>query len=526
MKQVTVAILLTTLPVLANSQVIDRVYNRDTHANFKIKKVETNSIIKGPMVKQESVFTFDNPSKELTEASFWFSLPAPGVLSGFAYWYKNEFVPGVLMDKQKAWFIYTAITSRNEDPGIMVQTSPSSYHAQIFPLAVGYDLRVQLTTLGFLQSDEKGLLLPEPVVTQISQGNNVPQVSNVKQIQPEVRKVVEVNGVKRTVIADPLTDETTMQYYAQKHKDGHTYVVGMIHTLHPEDPFQIKGLTNVFWARPENGPQDGSVKLFMGRRDGAGKIQVVTDSETRTEILKGIIHANERGTDTAKLWAHQKLNQTQWRRSKDVLNFSMKYQIPSAQTALLAVPTEQLKLFKEKSAEYERNQKAEARRQREWQKNRQMNWKNSSGGDPEIRVQMPEAIKVVATLPGGREFELKRDRQGFWGGNFDIPAEAPEGEYTVKLTGTRRDGTVFEKMLQYQVDRTAPTGDLSSANGFYVLKATETLARAVAIFGSGQEVNMIPTEEGKYEIPMSKGRLVKVMLIDNAHNIREIKWSQ
>ena len=86
MKQVTVAILLTTLPVLANSQVIDRVYNRDTLANFKIKKVETNSIIKGPMVKQENDFTFDNPSKALTEASFWFCLPAPGGLSGFAYW--------------------------------------------------------------------------------------------------------------------------------------------------------------------------------------------------------------------------------------------------------------------------------------------------------------------------------------------------------------------------------------------------------------------------------------------------------
>ncbi len=525
MKQVTVAILLTTLPVIANSQVIDRVYNRDTHANFKIKKVETNSIIKGPMVKQESVFTFDNPSKELTEASFWFSLPTPGVLSGFAYWYKNEFVPGVLMDKQKAWFIYTAITSRNEDPGIMVQTSPSSYHAQIFPLAVGYDLRVQLTTLGLLESNEKGLLLPEADVSRISH-NTVPQVSNVKQIQPDVKKVVVVNGKKRTVVVDRANDETTLQYYAQKHKDGHTYVVGMINTNRPEDPFKIKGLTNVYWARPENGPQDGSVKLFMGRRDGAGKIQVVSDSDTRTEILKGTIHANEKGTDTSKLWAHQKLNQTQWRRSKDVLNFSMKYQIPSTQTALLAVPTEQLKLFKEKAAEYEQKKKAEARRQREWQNDRQMNWRNSSGGDPEIRVLMLEAVKVIATLPDGREFDLKQDAKGFWGGNFDIPAEAPEGDYSVKLTGTKRDGSTFEKTLQYQVDRTAATGDLSSANGFYVLKATETLTRAVAIFGSGQEVNMIPTEEGKYEIPMSKGRLVKVMLIDNAHNIREIKWSQ
>jgi hypothetical protein len=208
------------------------------------------------------------------------------------------------------------------------------------------------------------------------------------------------------------------------------------------------------------------------------------------------------------------------------LNFSLKYQIPSTQTALLAVPTEQLKLFKEKAAEYERKQKAEARREREWQKNRELNWRNSSGGDPEIRVLMPEAIKVVATLPDGREFDLKRDAKGYWGGNFDIPAEAPEGDYSVKLTGTKRDGLTFGKTLQYQVDRTAPTGEISSAKGFYVLKANETLARAVAVFGSGQEVNMIPTENGLYETPIAKARLVKVMLIDNAHNIREVKWSQ
>jgi Vault protein inter-alpha-trypsin domain len=525
MKQITVGIILAAIPLASNAQVVQQVYNRDSGEHFNIKKVVTDSVIKGPMVKQKSVFTFDNPSKRLTEASFWFSLPTPGVLSGFAYWYQNEFVPGVLMDKQKAWFIYTAITSRNEDPGIMVQTSPSSYHAQIFPLAIGYDLRVQLTTLGFLESDEKGLLLPEPDITQISQGNNVPQVNNFKQIQPEVRKVVEVNGVRRTVIADPLTDETTMQYYAQKHKDGHTYVVGMIHTKNPDDPFQIKGLTNVFWARPENGPDDGSVKLFMGRRNGAGKIQVVSDKSTKTEILKGTIHANERGTDTAKLWAHQKLNQTEWRRNKDVLNFSLKYQIPSSQTALLAVPSEQMKLFRAKAAEYERKQKAEARRQREWQKNREMNWRDSSGGDPEIRVLMPEAVKVVVTLPDGKEFELKKDAKGFWGGNFDIPAEAPEGDYSVKLTGTKADGSTFEKFLHYQVDRTAPTGEIKVENGFYVLKANETLARAVAVFGSGQEVNMIPNDEGNYEVPIAKGRLIKVMLIDNAHNVREIKWS-
>ena len=525
MKHFSVGILLSSLPVLAHAQVIENVYDRDTHAQFKLKKYDTKSIVKGPMVKQQSVFTFDNPAKKLTEASFWFSLPAPGVLGDFAYWYKDEFVPGVLMDKKKAWFIYTAITSRNEDPGIMVQTSPSSYHAQIFPLAVGYDLRVQLTSLNFLEAKETNLLVPEPQIS-IYDYTEVPHSNSVVVAQPKVQRVIEIEGQKRTVISDSSKDSTWLQYYAQKHKDGHTYVVGMIRTDRPDDPFYIRGLKKVFWTRPANGPQDGSVKLFMGRRDGTGKIEVVMDSPHKTEILKGVVHGNEKGTDTAKLWAHQVLNQSEWRHNADVLKFSLKYQIPSSQTALLAVPNEQMKLFREKAAEYQRLQREKARQSREWQKKQELNWNRSSGGDPEVRAQMPEAIKVEAILPDGRKFSLKKDTQGFWGGNFDIPVDAPEGDYVVTLVGTKSDGSTFEHLIHYNVDRTPPTGEISVENGFYLVKPNKPLAKAVAVLGSGTEENLVPTADGKYEFPVSKGRLVKVVLVDLAHNIREIPWSR
>lgn len=525
MKQLTFGVLFSSLPLLATAQVVDRIYDRDTHETFQIKKYETKSVVKGPMVKQQTIFTFDNPAKKLTEASFWFSLPSPGVLSGFSYWYKDEYVPGVLMDKQKAWFIYTAITSRNEDPGIMVQTSPSSYHAQIFPLAVGYDLRIQLTTLNFLEQDENGLLVPEPDISVLDKPD-VPHKNTVVVAQPKTQRIVKVNGTDRTAISSPEEEETQLQYYAQRHKDGHTYVVGMIKTDKPNDSFRIKGIKNIYWARPENGPQDGTVKLFMGRRDGAGKLQVVKETKDRTEIIRGTIRGNERGTDTAKLWAHQKLNQTDWRTNKDVLNFSLKYQIPSSQTALLAVPQEQMKLFREKAAEFRRKQREEARRQREWEKNRPMNWDRSSGGDPEIRIQMPGAVRVTAILPDGREFKLTQDAKGFWGGNFDIPADAPEGDYDVKIVATKADGTTFEKTVSYKVDRTAPNADIAIENGFYVVLPNEKLAKAIAVFGSGKEEELIPTAEGRYELPAKTGRLVKIMLIDYAHNVKEIPWSR
>ncbi|MBS1703087.1 MAG: hypothetical protein JST12_15585 [Armatimonadetes bacterium] len=524
MKRIISGVLISSISLSAFAQQIEQVYDRDTHESFKLKSHHTDTVVKGPMVKQKSLFIYDNPAKKLTEASYWFSLPAPSVLSGFAYWYKDEYVPGTLMDKNKAWFIYTAITSRNEDPGIMVQTSPSSYHAQIFPLAQGYDLKVELTSVGFLEYSPEGLLIPEPDVESL-EGRLDNFTSKVAVPKSQATKKVTVDGASRTAIGNPSTDPTWVQYYAQRHKDGHTYVVGMIHTNRPNDPFEIRGLTNVYWARPENGPQDGTVKLFMGRRDGAGKFEVVSDLPHSTEILKGVVRANERGDDTAKLWANQKLVHMEYARPKDILKFSMKYQIPSSETALLAVPQEEMKLFREKAAEYQRQQREEARQKREWEKNRRLNWNNSTGGDPEIRIQMPDAISVKAILPDGREFDLKKDAKGFWGGNFDIPASAAEGEYTVRIVGTKADGSTFEETLNYTVDRTAPTGEISVEKGFYYLKPSETLARAVAVFGSGEETDFIPADDGRLELPAKKGRIVKVMLIDQAHNIGEMKCS-
>ncbi len=524
MKRMISGVIVSSLSLLASAQSMERVYNRDSEESFRLKSHHTDTVVKGPMVKQKTLFTYDNPFTKLTEASYWFGIPNPGVLSGFGYYYKDEFVPGILMDKDKAWFIYTAITSRNEDPGIMTQLSPQSYHAQIYPLAVGFPLRVELDTVNFLDVTKEGLAVPVPNVEEL-EGEHDNFTSNVVVAAPQTVREVTIDGKKRSLVSNPSTDPVWVQYYAQKHVDGKTYVVGMIHTDRPNDPYRFRGLDHVMWARPDNGPQDGSVKLFMGTRRGAGKIELVSDAANRTEVLKGVIHANEKGTDTAKLWAHAKLQTMGYYDKNAVLKFSMKYQIPSSQTALLAVPEAEMKLFKAKEAEYRRKQQEDARRQREWQKKQRMNWNNSSGGDPEIRIEMPGAVKVKAVLPDGREFDLKKDAKGFWGGNFDIPATAAEGDYTVKIVGIRADGTTFEDSVHYTVDRTAPTGSITSEKGFYHLKPSEALARAVAVFGSGEETNMIPMSDGSYQLPTTKGRIVKVMLIDQAHNIGEAKCS-
>ena len=89
------------LAALTSAQTLSSVYNRDTGEAFELKSATTTSTVYGAIVKNKTVFTFANPYASLTEASINFSLGQGSVLDGFAYWYKNEYVKGILMDKAR-----------------------------------------------------------------------------------------------------------------------------------------------------------------------------------------------------------------------------------------------------------------------------------------------------------------------------------------------------------------------------------------------------------------------------------------
>jgi len=512
---------LASLPAIAQN--LKSVYNRDTGYSFEFKNCRVRSEVKGPIVVQKSEFRFENPYKELTEASINFSLPWPAVLREFAYWYKDEYVKGILMDKQKAWFIYTAITSRNEDPGIMVQHSPSSYHAQIYPLAVGHDLRTEFTTVGFLKPDGRQLMVPELDLSDMGYGA-VPTSHEVTVNGGTYRLDQSEAGSRLSTHA--FSGPFDVLTYSEKFKDGYTYVAGMIYSDLPDEKHWIKGLKNVRWTRPESTEGDGTFKIFVGRKKGTSPISIMR-RDLRTpgaDRLVCTLRDAPRGSDTSKLWAHQMLsNDSVWKSNRQVLKFSLKYGIPSSQTALLAVPQEQMKLFKQKAAEYARKKREEERQRRKWEQDRPVNWDRSAGGDPEIRIEFKNAKRVDAILPDGRTFPLRRMHNDLWGGNFDIPANAPEGKYTVTLLATFEDGKTATKTITYDVDRTAPSGSVQSDNGMLILQPNERLSKALAVFGDGSEERMLQTADFRFEIAARGRRLVRIVMVDMAHNVGQAR---
>jgi hypothetical protein len=264
---------------------------------------------------------------------------------------------------------------------------------------------------------------------------------------------------------------------------------------------------------------------FVGWKSGTQPLAMKVDGQRVTVPVNIVTEGNE----TSKLWAHQMLINREWKTRKEVLDFSMRYQVPSKFTALLAVPEEEMKLFREKAAEFEKRKREEERQKRAWQENRNLNWKSSQGGDPEIRIAFDDCVSAHAKLPDGRVIDLKRTAQGVWGGNFEIPSDAPEGEYVVRVFAIKRNGDIEEKQLKYTVDRTPPKGkvEVTMVMGVRVIQVTSEpgLTRVVAYFDNGDELKLKETRPGIYSValpPKASGTSL-VVLFDGAHNRAELK---
>ncbi|HWD39429.1 MAG TPA: VIT domain-containing protein [Fimbriimonas sp.] len=511
---------------LGYSQHVEDVYKRDDLGPFKLKGVHVESTVIGPIVRTSTLLTYDNPYKTQTEACLNFSLPEAAALSGFAYYYGDEYVRGQLMDKAKAWFIYTAITSRDRDPGIMDQESPTSYHCQIYPLKVGFDLRIRLYTVGFLQPSKDVLRLPKPEVP-VSAGYFDRQ-SGLGALDWNVRSTMSEEARKEGDDYTVPLPEEPVRAVAQRFKDGRVYVSGLMHVA-KEDSGRSPTFAVLRQAKVVD--LDDHTIAFMGWLRRNKKIAVRYHGQ-RVTVLPEKIGA---GTDTARLWAQQVLANSTWRHGRDVLRFSLKYGVPSKLTALLAVPSSEMKLFREKekhwqreSAEQRRRELERAREKRDWSQNRNQNWQSSGGGDPEIRIQIPGARKVQALLPDGRVLDLTFEN-GEWAGNFEIPAAVPEGAYPVQVVAHMPDGSIVTRSWTYRVDRTAPTGTYKfvTDGGKLLLevRSEKGLSEVAAFCQDGTKWLLNEVAPGLYRGEAPRERSFTIVLKDQASNKGEIVCS-
>jgi len=139
------------------------VYTEVPYSKLPLKSVHSETKIEGPIAKTRVEYTFIDGLKEQMEVGVNFRLPEGAILNGFGYYYGSRFIKGKMYDNDEAWKIYTAVTSRGRDPGIMDRPSQQDYHTQIYPVLPGQYLRVVVELTQQLPTDRSGAQFTLPL---------------------------------------------------------------------------------------------------------------------------------------------------------------------------------------------------------------------------------------------------------------------------------------------------------------------------------------------------------------------------
>jgi len=543
-------------------------YNRDTLSQVPVTAITSRTVVQGPVATTRIEYRADN-SKNLQpmEAGVNLHLPEDSVLTGFGYYAGNRFIPGKMYDKNEAWKIYQAVTSRGRDPGVMDRPTQQDYHAQIFPVAPKQDLRVVVVVVQALHTDAEGAHLQVPLALDKDQPV---QVDAKVRIHRHTLEDIDVRGdlasqedlkllrreqdsgssvlhllgeLRPTANWDVLIRRTftgpEASYYSGRTRSGAGYFA--IRLSVPQSVSDAKltlhSSPSTSLTLPTRFGNHGPYQSFLavGKYDRATTLQVTLRGKGLAHPLHASIPLDprkttaDRGNPAAALWADRRITVMQDSPKdlhRQVVGLSQRFNVVSRYTALLAIPREELEFYKKLMAE----------------RNVQTNTTTTGGGggDPYIGVRAPaDAQQVVAVFPNGDVKDLAFDSAtGEWSGRFDIPFGTPEGAYRVTIIVVHKDGTRTPFVLVYQNLLGAPQMDpASSTQGLVAqrgrplmvrIESAPGLARAVAVTPWGERAPL-QAKDGVWSCQVTApadyapGKSsVTLILLDGAHNRTEV----
>jgi hypothetical protein len=130
------------------------------------RAVAADVSLEGQFATTQLKLTFQNESPDRIEADFIYTLPPETVVTYFAYWYENEKVIARIVEKERAAAIYQHITTRMRDPALVELIGKNKFRARIFPVMPNSDLKVEITLVQALPSDETGVTYEFPFPTE------------------------------------------------------------------------------------------------------------------------------------------------------------------------------------------------------------------------------------------------------------------------------------------------------------------------------------------------------------------------
>jgi hypothetical protein len=136
--------------------------NGQMAAPLLTRAVAADVTVDGQFATTRLQLTFQNESPDRIEADFIYTLPPDTVVTYFAYWYEKEKVVARIVEKERAAAIYQHITTRMRDPALVELIGKNKFRARIFPVMPNSDLKVEMTLVQALPSDETGVTYEFP----------------------------------------------------------------------------------------------------------------------------------------------------------------------------------------------------------------------------------------------------------------------------------------------------------------------------------------------------------------------------
>jgi hypothetical protein len=535
------------------------VYTEQPYSQLPLKSVHSMTRIEGPLAKTHIVYTFIDGLKQTMEVGLNFHLPKGAILNGFSYYYGTRLIHGKMYDNAEAWKIYTAVTSRGRDPGIMDRPSPQDYHTQIYPVLPGQYLRVIVDLTQILPTDGAGAHFTLP----LQQDDHI-------KTPAEIGAAVVVSGHEADEISTSFADHTETagrdggcvarlkgdwlplkDWEVTIRRKGAGVQAACFSRLAPgrsrgayaatiAAPFELKNARlSVRSGRADTGmtlatafgdvAPDAPIS-FVGRYRRPGTALVTVHSSNRrpftVRLALGAAPVADPLNPAAKLWADKRIavlqDDTHRDHRNEVVGLSKRYTVVSKFTALLAIPHEELENYRKRLAK----------------QNISTNTRNTGGGggDPYIAVKAPaDALRVVAVFPTGDAKDLTfNPTRGVWDGRFDIPFGTPEGDYRVSVIVVHKDGQRTQFVLAYHNSLSGPR-----VNGLSTLHARpggpvdlrvagQGISRAVAVTPWGDRIDLACDDgawTGQFTVPTRwphGASTVTVVLLDGAHNRTEV----
>lgn len=532
----------------------------ETGDRLKIRTVSVEAKVRDGLAHTKLTTVFSNTVDQQCQASLDLTVPPDSVVTGYAYWFKGERIQAHLLDNDKAWEIYSTITSHHRDPAIMEQWYDTTYHLQIYPVEPRKDLRVEVSYVSPLESDARGLYYRLPLAAGESAYELDRFEATVTLAGVETYQVRDTGGstmeprdgdvVCRAVREHwkPTRDWLyRLQPRSRLHSEGQTVETapgqGYFSVVlwaprklrQPELRISTPGVRAVHRKGFQRVVAGGRRLVVLGRYSGPAPIRLAF-RDRRSGWVHSVLTPRPTATATMpvpvpkKLWGaaeikaacgalgfHENKKALAGAARERVVRLSFDFGVMSPYTAWLAVPKSELEFY--------RKVKAEGRVE--------TNAYSARGGDPLIRITTEESVtRVTAFLPTGEPIPMTRLPHGAWEGRFDMPAETAEGDYEVVLLIERADGQVRRLTLHYRIDRLAPAGQARMEREGDRLRlsvsADEDTQVVYALLPDGTKLPFRrPGKTGPFQLTAPAialgGAPAEIVLIDGAHNVTRLR---